>query len=59
MQFYQVTLENVKTAVDKLTALDVKIFRPDDYLVEMYKSEHHMNKIKYHLANQEKRIEVI
>lgn len=59
MQFYQVALENVKTAVDKLEALKVQIYRPDDYLVEMYKSEHHMNKIKNHLAVQEKRVEVI
>jgi hypothetical protein len=42
-------LENAKTGVEKLEKLGVEVWRPDDYMVEMYKDEGQMDKIKKHL----------
>jgi hypothetical protein len=53
---YKVALENCHQVLKKLEALNIKNERPADYLVEMYKSDRQMFKVRRHLTEKEEQI---
>jgi len=53
---YKVALENTKNILGQLEAMKIKNERPADYLVEMYKSDKQMFKVRRHLTEKEEKI---
>ena len=57
--FVQFALEAAAKGYELLEELDVPYLRPDDYYAEMLKTDLHMAKIRRHLLQQQKRIEIV
>lgn len=53
---YRVALQNTKEVLRQLEEMEVKNERPADYLVEMFKSDKQMFKVRRHLTEKEEDI---
>lgn len=53
---YKVALQNAQTVLKQLEEMKIKNERPADYLVEMYKSDKQMFKVRRHLTEKEEEI---
>lgn len=59
LSFYSTALSATQVALSKLAALSIPIWRPDDYLTDMLKTDFQMGKVKQNLIEQKKRVEVV
>ena len=60
IQFYDATLDAVKTGLSKLDAMNPNLIqRPNDYYAECVKSDHHMARVKQRILFEKKRIGVV
>jgi rRNA-processing protein EBP2 len=59
LSFYNTALSATQIALSKLSALSVPIWRPDDYLTDMLKTDWQMGSVKQNLIEQKKRVEVV
>jgi hypothetical protein len=53
---YKVALENTQTVLKQLEQMKIPNDRPADYLVEMYKSDKQMFKVRRYLTEKEEKI---
>lgn len=56
VQFYNIAIDNLKKGLPLLAKHDIKIDRPPDYYVEMFKPDQVMSKIRNSLVKQQVRI---
>lgn len=56
VQFYNITLENVKTGLQRLQKLHIRLDRPEHYFAKMFKSDEQMKRIKNSLVKEQLRI---
>lgn len=59
LSFYNTALSATQIALSKLSSLSVPIWRPDDYLTDMLKTDWQMGSVKQNLIEQKKRLEVV
>lgn len=59
LSFYNTALSATQVALSKLSALAVPIWRPDDYLTDMLKTDFQMGKVKQNIIEHKKRVEVV
>jgi hypothetical protein len=59
LSFYTSALTSTKEALAKLTTLQIPVWRPDDYLTDMFKTDQLMGKVKQNVMDQQKRVQVV
>eukprot|EP00357_Protocruzia_adherens_P014217 CAMPEP_0115013620 /NCGR_PEP_ID=MMETSP0216-20121206/25528_1 /TAXON_ID=223996 /ORGANISM="Protocruzia adherens, Strain Boccale" /LENGTH=254 /DNA_ID=CAMNT_0002383077 /DNA_START=17 /DNA_END=781 /DNA_ORIENTATION=+ len=59
LEFYNVTLSNVKEGIDFLAERGLRIYRPEDFFAEMLKSDHQMSRVRTHLVEQQTKMKVV
>lgn len=53
---YKVAKINVEAVLNKIEEMKIKNERPPDYLVEMYKSDKQMLKVRRYLTQKEEKV---
>lgn len=59
LSFYNSALSATEAALAKLTALNIPVWRPDDYLTDMVKTDMQMGKVKQNVEERKRRVEVV
>eukprot|EP00923_Selenidium_pygospionis_P010286 GHVN01017901.1.p1 GENE.GHVN01017901.1~~GHVN01017901.1.p1 ORF type:complete len:379 (+),score=116.93 GHVN01017901.1:131-1267(+) len=57
--FYNQTLENVLEAYRRFDTMGVPFSRPEDFFAEMFKSDNHMRKVRAHILDQQKALDIV
>jgi len=59
VKIYAIALDNAKSVIERLHKRGIPVWRPNDYMAETFKTDHHMTKVQKYLTDISAKIETV